>query len=339
MNQPKPDIAGVLLIDKPKGLTSHDVVAQLRRRLRTKRVGHAGTLDPMATGLLVGLVGEATKLEPWLSGSSKAYAATILFGRATTTLDAEGETTIEAPVSEAIQSELLALADSLEADAPLIRGALDLELSRTMQSPPSFSAIKVDGVRSYARARAGEEVVLADRPVKVHRIDITRGSPQSLEISVELEVSKGYYVRSFARDLGDALGCPTHLTALRRTRSGGFDLSRAVALQAATETELIARLIPLATAAASHLESLRVDAACEAAVRQGKSVVLPAACVATAGTLIALLDETHGRLIAVVRVVEAGREPSAEVSELRLEVVRGFNDVQGGRLPDLDALK
>lgn len=313
----------MLLIDKPSGMTSHDVVARLRRRLRTKRVGHAGTLDPMATGLLVGLVGEATKLEPWLSGSSKAYRASISFGRATTTLDAEGETTLEAPVPEALQGELTALAASVDAEAPCIRAALRLEQDRTLQTPPSFSAIKVDGVRSYARARAGQELRLEDRPVQVRRLDLARGSPTSPQLEIELEVSKGYYVRSFARDLGETLGCPTHLSALRRTRSGSFDLADAVALDTATEAQLAARLIPCAVAAAAHLASVRVDGACEAALRQGKAIAVPAGCAVPAGGLVAVLSEANGGLIAVVRGASV-----AEENEVRLEVVRGFNDAQ-----------
>lgn len=244
---------GVLLVDKPEGPTSHDVVARVRRLLGTRRVGHAGTLDPMATGLLVVLVGEATKLEPYLATAEKGYRATIAFGRSTDTLDVTGTTTATAALDEGLVAELAAIerAGGL-VEAPRIAAALELERVRTEQQPPAHSAIKIDGVRSYAHARAGREVELALRPVRMLelRLDAASSAPPSLEVS--MRVSKGYYVRSFARDLGAALGVPSALARLRRTRSGSFELAHAVSLDAEPAV-LRASLLPIAEAARSSL--------------------------------------------------------------------------------------
>jgi tRNA pseudouridine55 synthase len=227
----QPSLDGVLLVDKPEGPTSHDVVARVRRLLGTRRVGHAGTLDPMATGLLVVLVGEATKLEPYLSTAEKGYRATIAFGVSTDTLDVTGTTTATAAVDEGLVAELASIERTGRiAEAPRIAAALELERARTEQQPPAHSAIKIDGVRSYTHARAGRDVELALRPVRMLELalDAATSAPASIEIS--MRVSKGYYVRSFARDLGAALDTPSALARLRRTRSGSFDLSDAVRL-------------------------------------------------------------------------------------------------------------
>jgi tRNA pseudouridine55 synthase len=242
--------AGVLVVDKPGGMTSHDVVAKLRRLLGTRRVGHAGTLDPMATGVLVALVGEATKLGSHLTLHDKRYLARVAFGRATDTLDAEGATT----TTEAVPAWLL---DELRGGEPggRLAQALELERARTEQVPPAFSAIQVDGRRSYDRARAGEEVSLPPRPVAVHALRLVAsavaggGEPWA---DLDLHVGKGYYVRSFARDLGERLGVPAHLAALRRTASGPFALAEAVRLDAGPGP-LLDALIPIATAVARAL--------------------------------------------------------------------------------------
>lgn len=198
-------IGGVLVVDKPKGPTSHDIVARVRRTLKTREVGHAGTLDPMATGVLVVAVGEATKLVPWLTAHDKSYSATIRFGVATTTLDAEGTVVEERPF-----------------DLANLDHALDLERARTEQIPPAVSAIKIDGVAAHARTRRGEVVDLPPRPVVVHGLETTRVGTD--EVDVTLTCGKGYYVRSLARDLAAAMGTVAHLTALRRTASGPFTL-------------------------------------------------------------------------------------------------------------------
>jgi tRNA pseudouridine55 synthase len=205
---------GVLIVDKPRGPTSHDVVAQARRLFRTKAVGHAGTLDPMASGVLVLLLGEATKLASYLTLDDKEYRATITFGRSTDTLDAEGTTVEE-----------LVLPDGAPGDDALA-AALDAERTRTEQVPPAFSAISVGGVRSHRLARSGEAVELPARPVAVRELTVVERTGAS--VTVDVAVSKGYYVRSLARDVGAHLGLPSHLSALQRRASGPYRLEDAV---------------------------------------------------------------------------------------------------------------
>jgi tRNA pseudouridine55 synthase len=245
-------LSGVAVVDKPAGVTSHTVVAQARRLFGRKDVGHAGTLDPMATGVLLLLVGQATKLSGYLTADSKRYAAEIFFGRGTTTLDAEGETT-----------EVRALAPDQLSEAR-VREALLQERARTEQTPPAVSAIKVDGVRAYALARRGDAVELAPRAVQVHELELLELSPPL--VRCELFVSKGYYVRSLARDLGERLGAPAHLTALRRLASGPFTLAQAVSWP---RTEPPA-LLGLAEAAASVLPRCRIKPEAVQRARQGK---------------------------------------------------------------------
>lgn len=206
---------GIVVVDKPAGWTSHDVVARVRRLAGTSKVGHAGTLDPMATGVLVLGIGRATKLLTFIVGHDKAYEATIRLGESTVTDDAEGE--------------VLATVDAsgIEADA-LVEGVSRLT-GDIAQRPSAVSAIKIDGKRAYARVRGGEDVTLPERPVTVSRFEIrdVRRSGTVVDVDVAVEVSSGTYVRALARDLGDYLGVGGHLTALRRTRVGGFDISEA----------------------------------------------------------------------------------------------------------------
>ncbi len=223
--EPELEPDGVLVVDKPGGATSHDVVAQARRIFSTRAVGHAGTLDPMATGVLLLLFGEATKLSGFLTRDRKRYRATIAFGRATDSLDADGQTTEESAVLPE------QLADSAVAHA------LDLERARLEQVPPAVSAIKVDGVRAYAIARAGHVPVLTPRSVQVSELQLISSGEQRL--TVEVEASKGYYVRALARDIGATLGLPAHLCQLRRIASGGFVLSDAYAWPASPDTPLL----------------------------------------------------------------------------------------------------
>lgn len=274
---------GVLVIDKPRGPTSHDVVARLRRVLGVRRIGHAGTLDPMASGVLVVLVGEATKLAAYLTAQDKRYEARIMLGVGTDTLDAEGEVTAAQPLPGWLDDELAALAaggaapagQALVETAPRVAAALDAERARRAQMPPTYSAIKVAGRRSYAMARAGEAVDLSPRPVEVRSlvlVDVSHVSPASRPASpapravadpgtaaldVAMEVSKGYYVRALARDLGAHLEVPAHLAALRRTASGAFTVDRAVSLDAGVEA-LRAALQPLEQAAAQSLPIARL---------------------------------------------------------------------------------
>jgi tRNA pseudouridine55 synthase len=217
------DVApGVLLVDKPGGMTSHDVVARARRVLSVRRVGHAGTLDPMATGLLVLGVGAATRLLGHLGGSDKVYDATIRLGQTTVTDDREGEVLTTTP------------ADHLDDDA--VRAALAAQTGPLQQVPSSVSAVKVAGRRSYDRVRAGEEVVLEPRSVTVHRIDVhrvARPAPGLVDVEVTVACTAGTYVRAIARDAGAALGVGGHLTALRRTASGPFTTAQAAPVEEA----------------------------------------------------------------------------------------------------------
>jgi tRNA pseudouridine55 synthase len=207
------DPHGLLIVDKPEGPTSHDIVNAARRLLGTRRVGHAGTLDPMATGVLVLLLGEATKLSDLATAADKVYRATVSFGRATDSHDATGATTLESDVRLAQLSE------------PALQQALEAERQRTLQVPPVVSAIQLQGRRAYALARAGAPPELAPRPVRVQQLSVLERGERAL--SIELRVSKGYYVRALARDLGRALGLPAHLSQLRRIASGVFSLAEA----------------------------------------------------------------------------------------------------------------
>ena len=206
---------GVVIVDKPAGLTSHDVVARARRIFGTRKVGHAGTLDPMATGVLVLGLERATKLLGHLALERKAYLATIRLGAATTTDDAEGEVLSEVDASAVAED---AIADGVRA----LTGPIE-------QVPSSVSAVKIDGKRAYARVRAGEDVVLPPRPVVVHRFDVLalRRVERATELDVLVDCSSGTYVRALARDLGAGLGVGGHLTALRRSQVGPFGLRHA----------------------------------------------------------------------------------------------------------------
>ena len=205
---------GLLVVDKPKGPTSHDIVAEARRRFATREVGHAGTLDPMATGVLVLLFGEARKLSSYLTLDTKTYVAEIRLGTATDTLDAEGTVTLSAPLAP----------QTLEPER--IEAALRRERDRTTQVPPAVSSIKIGGERAHRLTRRGEPPILEPRPVRVEHLMLLASNGDRL--SVEVTASKGYYVRSLARDLGEALGAPAHLSGLVRTRSGAFGLNDAV---------------------------------------------------------------------------------------------------------------
>ncbi|MEV5838123.1 tRNA pseudouridine(55) synthase TruB [Nocardia sp. NPDC052112] len=208
-------LGGLLIVDKDGGWTSHDVVAKCRKLLRTKKIGHAGTLDPMATGVLVLGVERATKLLGLLTLTTKAYTATIRLGQATTTDDAEGEVLSAAAATHLADAEI-------SMHTAELTGAIE-------QVPATVSAIKVNGERAYARHRAGEDVRLAARPVTVSRFDILarRNISDFVDLDVVVECSSGTYVRALARDLGAALGVGGHLTALRRTRVGPFTLEHA----------------------------------------------------------------------------------------------------------------
>jgi tRNA pseudouridine55 synthase len=290
--------SGLVVVDKPAGWTSHDVVARMRRLAGTRRVGHAGTLDPMATGVLVLGVDKATRLLAHLVLTDKAYTATIRLGRSTTTDDAEGDTTGE-------QSA----AGVKEADARAAMAALTGEI---LQSPSSVSAIKVDGERAYARVRAGEQVILPARSVTVARFDITGWShPQGiagepvLDVEVAVECSSGTYVRALARDLGAALGVGGHLTALRRTRVGPFTLAQARTLEQLGELgDPVLLPLPDAVRAAMAIREISDDEA--RALSYGKFLAPVGlsgvhGAIAPSGLVIALLreDVEHARPVLV----------------------------------------
>jgi tRNA pseudouridine55 synthase len=207
-------IDGVFVVDKPGGATSHDLVARLRKHLGTRAVGHAGTLDPMATGVLLLLAGEATKLSPYLTLEKKTYLAEVRFGFTTDTLDIDGRVECEAPLP----------ADGLSESAVL--AAFAGERERTLQVPPAVSAIQIGGERAHRLVRRGETPVLEPRSVRVERLELRALHADRLEL--EVTASKGYYVRALARDLGQRLGAPACLGALRRTESGAFTLAEAL---------------------------------------------------------------------------------------------------------------
>ncbi|MGJ1645734.1 tRNA pseudouridine(55) synthase TruB [Clavibacter sepedonicus] len=285
--------SGLLLIDKRGEWTSHDLVARTRRLAGTRKVGHAGTLDPMATGLMILGVNSSTRLLTYLVGLDKEYLATIRLGRATTTDDREGEV-----VSRAEPGRIrdLAVADVERAIADL-RGTIS-------QVPSAVSAIKVDGKRAYARVRAGEEVELAAREVTVSAFDVLRFDAveaeegeedgAQLDLSVRITCSSGTYVRALARDLGRALGVGGHLTALRRTRVGPFHVDDAVAID---DMVVADRLIPPADAAARLFDVFHLTDQEAVDLGHGKKLTTPdeaptedpLAAVAPDGRLVGLV--------------------------------------------------
>ena len=284
---------GILVVDKPPGWTSHDVVARARRLCATRKVGHAGTLDPMATGVLVLGVGRATRLLTFLVGCDKDYTATIRLGQATLTDDAEGEVTASAGAAGIERDAVVAAALSLTGDIE--------------QVPSAVSAIKVKGERAYHRVRSGESVELAARPVTVSRFVVGEaragevdGIPV-LDVDVEVTVSSGTYVRALARDLGAALRCGGHLTALRRTRVGGFSIADAHPLAdlGARQGERMP-VTPLADAARAAFAVREIDEAQARTLGYGQRLesarpgrTEPVAAIAPDGTLVAMLDESR----------------------------------------------
>lgn len=255
---PAPD--GLVIVDKPAGWTSHDVVALTRRLAGTKKVGHAGTLDPDATGVLILGVGKATKLLHYLTSAGKAYAATVRFGAATNTDDAAGEYT---STPGATPADLTAL----PAAAERYRGEI-------MQVPCAVSAIKVNGQRAYKLAREGDAPNLTARPVTITALELGEGTPAALpdgtpvvDVPLTLECSSGTYVRALARDLGAELGVGAHLTALRRTRVGAFGLDSARSLEALAAAVTSAGTIPVQPLEAALRETFNALAVTEAQAR------------------------------------------------------------------------
>ncbi len=294
------DASGLVVVDKPAGWTSHQVVGRCRRLLGTKKVGHAGTLDPMATGVLLVGVNRATRLLGHLAGHDKTYTATIRLGQSTVTDDAEGEV-IEAAGAAGIS----------EAD---VRAAIPAFVGRISQVPSSVSAIKVAGKRAYAMVRAGEEVELKPREVTVTRFDVREVRPATeplietavLDVDVEVDCSSGTYIRALARDLGRALDCGGHLTALRRTRVGGFDLALVGLDAAGLAGDACPELIGLAEVARRAFPVVEVTPAQATDVGFGRSLDLPVPADPTA----LLAGE---QLLALYRPAGAGRSAPVAV--------------------------
>ncbi|HEY2824907.1 MAG TPA: tRNA pseudouridine(55) synthase TruB [Gemmatimonadales bacterium] len=274
---------GFLPVDKPAGPTSHDVVAIARRAFRTRRVGHAGTLDPFATGLLLVLVGRATRLAPYLSGLPKAYTGRIRLGTRTDTDDRTGQVLSQQTVGEGLSD-----ADILAEMAALT--------GRYAQEPPQYSAKKVEGRRAYALARRGQTVSLRPALVEVARFTMTRRAGADLEFLAE--VSSGTYLRSLARDLGERLGCGGHLDALRRVSVGGYAIAEAESLEAVREGRAVLR--PMLEAV-RDMPRMDIDEAARARVRHGQAlsdalaVEGPVALVGAEG-LVAVAEPQGGQL-------------------------------------------
>lgn len=281
-----PAISGVLLIDKPAGLTSHDVVGRVRRALGIRRVGHAGTLDPMATGVLVVGVGPTTRLLGIVGGHDKEYQATIRLGETTVTDDREGE--------------ILSTADAsavAKIDDAMITKAIVQFVGTISQRPSAVSAVKIDGKRAYERVRAGEDVQIPERSVVVSSFEViqTRRIPGYIDVDVRVECSAGTYIRALARDLGAALGVGGHLTALRRTRSGAVLVGECIEMKDVG----MATLVSPAAFARRELPVIEIDEASTVRARHGSSLDLDLPAGAPVTALIGPADD-------LVAIVEPG---------------------------------
>ncbi|GIF77626.1 tRNA pseudouridine(55) synthase TruB [Asanoa siamensis] len=277
---------GLIVVDKPGGMTSHDVVSRLRRLAKTRRVGHGGTLDPMATGVLIIGVNKATRLLTYVIGADKSYAATVRLGQSTVTDDAEGEVT--ATVS----------AGDVRDDA--ITAAFAAQTGEIDQVPSAVSAIKIDGQRAYKRVRGGEEVALPARRVTVSRLEIlaVRRAGEVIDVDVDVTCSSGTYIRAIARDVGAALGVGGHLTALRRTAVGGFTLAEARTLEELEAVSPDVVNLPMADAARRFMPVRDADAEEARTLSHGGPLVAagiagPYAVLGPSGDLLAVVSE-HG---------------------------------------------
>jgi len=249
------DESGLVIVDKPAGITSHDVVSRVRRLAGTRKVGHAGTLDPMATGVLVLGINRATRLLGHLMLTEKAYDATVRLGQTSTTDDAEGELGDAVPVGQLAESQ--------------IRDAFARQVGDILQRPTAVSAIKIDGQRAYARVRAGEDVDIPPRPVTVHELTVT--AIRGADIDISVRCSSGTYIRAIARDVGDALGVGGHLTVLRRTAVGPYGLDTAHTLEDLAESFSV---LPIADAARAAFPSVELSDQQAADVRVGRRLDL-----------------------------------------------------------------
>lgn len=311
-------LSGLVIVDKPQGWTSHDVVGRMRRLAGTRKVGHAGTLDPMATGVLVLGINKATRLLTYIVGTSKTYTATIRLGESTITDDAEGDVVLSRSAAALGEQD--------------IRSGVDRFKGEISQVPSSVSAIKVNGERSYARVRSGKDVQLAARPVTVHRFDVhgirrERGG-EVIDVDVTVECSSGTYIRALARDLGEALGVGGHLTALRRTQVGPYTLEQARTLEQLAEQLEVLEISQAARALMPNRElteaetaelsfGRRIAAGPLAGTPQAPTPEKPAAAFSPAGELVALLADgvSHAKPVLVFTPGVGGTAAASDLAK------------------------
>lgn len=286
---------GVVLVDKKPGITSHDVVERFRRRSKIKKVGHTGTLDPLATGLLVLCVGKATRLQAYLMGMEKTYEGTIQFGWATDSYDSAGT-----PASDPVEANIEQI--DFEPHLAKFRGEIE-------QMPPAFSAKKIDGVRAYELARKGEEVKLQPKRVTVYEFELTKIAGSTAQFRVRS--SAGTYVRSLAHDLGQSIGIPAHLSALRRTTIGNFRVEEALSFDTLSEAPPETLLAPPHFQSLSEIDlplpKLRIDWAQQGKLMQGQPIILIPPDVVRKADLLAL-GNPHDQLVGIAEVVNVLRE-------------------------------
>lgn len=282
---------GIVVVDKPAGMTSHDVVSRCRRIFGTRKVGHAGTLDPMATGVLVIGIGRATKILGLLAATAKSYTATIRLGRSTTTDDAEGE--VLQDISAATVTD-----EAIAAGVAGLRGDI-------AQRPSAVSAVKIGGKRAYQLVREGKDVALAEREVRIDRFDVlaVRRADPFVDVDVQVDCSSGTYIRALARDLGEMLGVGGHLTALRRTRVGGYGVDQAHSLEELAEHPRLSYTLDEACLLAFPRRPITVEEADDTAHgRPLKAAGIAGVYAATDpdGRVMALLEESGERTKSVV---------------------------------------
>lgn len=302
---------GILNINKAAGMTSHDVVAKIRKLLKQKRVGHAGTLDPSASGVLPICVGQGTRVAEYLSESGKAYQAEIILGVVTDTYDSEGTIVRTTDMAEILNlneingppvgADLLRPSPIYRPDRARIEEVLQKFIGQQMQTPPQYSAIKIQGRPAYKLARAGEEIPLQPRPITIYQLEILQWLPPRLILAIEC--SKGTYIRSLAYDLGEQLGCGGHLGALVRTRSGPFSISESITLEEleqAIEAGTVQEYLHLADLALQQYPALILDDAAVERVLHGNAFKYDDQHGHTP-TGLARIYDTAGRFLAIAQ--------------------------------------
>ena len=286
---------GVLNLNKPTGVTSHDVVESVRRILKEKRIGHTGTLDPLATGVLVLCVGKATRIAQYLEAGEKEYRAIMRLGVTTDTLDAEGR--------------VLKTSSYTPPDRQKIIGVIQNFIGMIMQQPPVYSAVKVGGVPSYRLAREGRAKPLEPRPVTIYRIDLTAYEDPFVTIAVKC--SKGVYIRSLCAEIGDALGMGAHLAGLERTRSGGFSIEKSITLESLADLAATGNTVRAVTSlddALAGFQSVPISEAETVRVLHGNQISCPGSLANSSGDLVRL-HSPAGTLLALARVAAGSLKP------------------------------